>query len=419
SALSIRPSYKDAHDGYLMCWQYHPEVTPERLLEEHLNWNQKQAEMVPARSEFSARPASAQRLRLGFVSADLGAHPVGYFTLNVLESLDRDRFAIHVYSDRVGRDAVAQRIEKRADQWLDSAAMSDKSLSQRIGEDRIDILFDLAGHTAQNRLLVFARRAAPIQITWAGYVGTTGVKNMDYLLADRFHLPPGQEKHYCERVLRMPHGYICYSPPADSPPVGPLPALTNGYVTFGAMCNPTKVNAAVLSAWGRVLQAVPGSRLLLCYKGWPDVTNRRRVVEALDAFGAGERVEFRQRSGPAEVMASYGEVDLALDTFPYSGGLTACEAIWMGVPTITLPGSTFAGRHSLSHLSNVGLVQCIASDLDDYVARAVEQASRLDELAELRKGLRNQMAASPLCDGARFAADFAQVLEQAVREFNG
>ena len=412
TALKIRPNYKDSHDGLLMCLQYQPGVTAKSLLEEHLYWNQSHATSLPELPRWSTSPAKERRLRIGFVSGDLGAHPVGYFTLNLFESLDPEEFWIAIYSDRIGRDAVAQRIETRANQWCDVAAFSDDRLLNKIRQDKIDILFDLAGHTAQNRLLVFARRAAPLQISWAGYVGTTGVRNVDVLLADRFHVPSTEEMHYSERVARMDHGYICYSPPLDSPDVSPLPALANGFITFCAMCNPAKVNERVLRAWSRILQRLPGSKLLLCYKGWRDQGNRERVCAVLAVDGCAERVDFLERSGPVEVMATYAQVDLALDTFPYSGGLTTCEAMWMGVPTITFPGSTFAGRHSYSHLSNVGLQDFIARDEEDYISKAVSSSDHLDNLANVRATLRARMTASPLCDAPRFASDFSRVIRE-------
>jgi predicted O-linked N-acetylglucosamine transferase (SPINDLY family) len=337
-------------------------------------------------------------------------HPVGYFTVRLFEALNRQEFSTFVYSDRPGRDPLSARIEQNVFAWNDVIGMSDEALSQRVRDDQIDILFDMAGHTASNRLMVFARRSAPIQITWAGYVGTTGLAEMDYLLADRYHVPTGSETLYREDVLRLPHGYVTYEPPPDAPPVTPLPALENGFFTFAAMCNPAKVNPAVLELWSQILQRNTNARLLLCYSGWNDIGNQRRVLAGLGDRIDAARVDFKHCNGPSEVLALYGQVDLALDTFPYSGGLTTCEATWMGVPTITLPGDKFAGRHSFSHLSNVGLVECIAHDQADYVARAVELASDLQRLQVLRLTLRQRMTMSPLCDGAAFAFHFGQIM---------
>jgi len=290
------------------------------------------------------------------------------------------------------------------------AGQSDSWLADKIHHDHIDVLFDLSGHTAGNRLLLFARKPAPIQITWIGYVGTTGLSAMDYLLADRHMVPPGTEAGYREGVLRMPHGYVCYDPP-EAPPVNPLPALEQGHVTFGCFNNLAKITPEVVAVWARILQRLPQSRLILKYKGWGDDTVRRRYRDRFVSAGARpEQLEMLPHSSHAELLATYQRVDLALDPFPFSGGLTTCEALWMGVPVITCPGATFASRHSVSHQANLGLMDPIAEDVDQYVERSVCLASDLPRLAALRAGLRPRMAASPLCDGRRFADDFMQVL---------
>jgi predicted O-linked N-acetylglucosamine transferase (SPINDLY family) len=317
---------------------------------------------------------------------------------------------ITVYSDRLGTDFMTDRMKGSVDCWNETAALSDDSLLSKIREDQIDILFDLAGHTAQNRLMVFAQRGAPIQITWAGYVGTTGLESMDYILADPYQVSPEMEPYYSEKVLRMPHGYITFFPPTDAPEVGPLPADSNGYVTFGAMCNPAKVNEQVIALWEQILEQVSNSRMLLCYSGWPDSGNQDRIRQQLAKSSLFERFIFDYVSGPSKTMEAYNRVDISLDTFPYSGGLTTCEAMYMGVPTVTWPGNTFAGRHSLSHLMNVGLEEMVASSMDEYVAIAVKLANDLEQLRAKRAGLRQCMLESPLCNGPLFAQDFAALM---------
>jgi predicted O-linked N-acetylglucosamine transferase (SPINDLY family) len=290
---------------------------------------------------------------------------------------------------------------------------SDQWLAEQIRADRVDILFDLAGHTGQNRLLVFARKPSPIQVTWAGYVGTTGLKAMDYLLADRHEVPSGAERHYQERVLRMPDGYVTYDPPAYAPPVTRLPALDRGHVTFGCFNNPAKITPQAVEVWAKILRRLPEARLVLKFRGWDNDSVARRFTEMFLAHAIdSRRLELLGPSPHNEFLAAYSRIDLALDPFPYSGGLTTCEALRMGVPVLTFPGDTFAGRHSLSHLSNVGLTETIARDLDDYVELAVSLAGDLPRLAALRAGLRERMAASPLCDGKRFAADLAAILRE-------
>ncbi|MBY0431854.1 MAG: hypothetical protein K2Q10_11695, partial [Rhodospirillales bacterium] len=384
----------------------------------HRGWEERYGTALRAgRRPFANDRDPFRPLKVGFVSGDFGRHPVGYFTVSTFAALDRDVLELHCYSDRPhGGDDLTARIRAVVPHWRDTAALPDALLAERIRADGIDILFDLAGHTAGNRLPVFARKPAPVQVSWAGYVGTTGLAAMDYVLADRFHAP--DDSGFVERVLRMPDGYVCYTPPEEAPAIGPLPALTREHVTFGSFNAWAKVTAEVVALWSAILGDLPDSRLLLVGRWFNDARLRGRVRDAFAVHGiAAERLDLRGQVPHAELLAAYNEVDIALDPFPYSGGLTTCEALWMGVPVVTWPGRTFAGRHSLSHLSNVGLTESIAADLDSYRAIAGRLAGDLPHLAELRAGLRPRMAASPLCDAPRFAAAFAGVLRTAWAEW--
>jgi predicted O-linked N-acetylglucosamine transferase (SPINDLY family) len=295
---------------------------------------------------------------------------------------------------------------------------SDDRLAQAIREDKIDILFDLTGHTRDSRLLVFARKPAPIQISWAGYVGTTGLRTMDYVLADQYEVPPEAEPHYCERVLRMPDGYICYEPPSCAPPVSPLPALERGHVTFGSFNNQAKLGQQTVATWSRILHRMPESRLVLKYYAMSNSAVAGRLREMFAGHGIEpDRIDFLGTTSHAEQLERYRDIDIALDPFPYNGGLTTLEALWMGVPVVNCPGETFAGRHSLSHLSNVGLTTTIARDLNDYVDLAASLAADLPALARLREGLRDRMQSSPLCDGERFARNFERIMRGVWREW--
>jgi predicted O-linked N-acetylglucosamine transferase (SPINDLY family) len=420
-ALELEPAFAEAHSNLLFTLQYCPGVTPAALAEAHAEFDRRHA--APLRGTIAPCeriPNPRGRLRLGFVSPDLGWHPVGYFLVRVLENLSQEQHDTICYSDRIVKDDLTHRLQAHATQWRDVIGVSHERLAEQIRADRIDILFDLAGHTARNRLLTFARKPAPIQITWAGYVGTTGLNAMDYILADRYEIPPEAERHYQERVLRMPDGYVCYDPPAYAPPVAPLPALQRGQVTFGCFNNPAKITPQVVEVWARILQRLAGARLVLKSKGLSESGVARRFVEmfAAHAIDPG-RLELLGHSPRAELLAEYHRIDIALDPFPYNGGLTTCEALWMGVPVITCPGETFASRHSLSHLSNAGLTEAIARDLGEYVERAVALAGDLPRLAVLRAGLRERMAASPLCDGKRFAANLASVLHHVWEQRTG
>jgi predicted O-linked N-acetylglucosamine transferase (SPINDLY family) len=414
-ALELRPDYAEAHSNLLFALHYGAGVTPAGLADAHAEYDRRQAAPLRGATGPHAGARNGNRpLRLGFVSPDLARHPVGYFLVRVLENLCGDQQETICYSDRIVEDGLTHRLHAAATQWRDVFGMSDQRLAEQIRADRIDILFDLAGHTAHNRLLVFARKPAPIQVTWAGYVGTTGLRAMDYLLADRCQVPEGSEHYYREQVLRMPDGYVCYDPPAYAPGVATLPALERGQATLGCFNNPAKITPQVVEVWAKLLGRLPSARLVLKFKGWSDPGVARRFGELFAAHAVDPgRLEFLGYSPHDELLAAYQRIDLALDPFPYSGGLTTCEALWMGVPVVTCPGATFASRHAMSHLSSVGLTETIAGDLDEYVEVAVSLAGDLPRLAALRAGLRPRMAASPLCDGKRFAAGLMSLLRGA------
>jgi predicted O-linked N-acetylglucosamine transferase (SPINDLY family) len=418
-ALAIEPGMAVARSNLLLCQHYRPGTSLARLADDHAEWNRRHAAPLAGDLLPHANRRDPDRvLRLGLVSADFRRHPVGYFLVRPLESLPRAECRVYCYSTGFRSDPLTARIQAAADVWRPLPGMSDERLAQQIRDDQIDILFDLAGHTAHNRLLTFARKPAPIQITWMGYVGTTGLSAMDYILADRYEIPPQSEVYYCERVLRMPDGYVCYDPPADAPGVSPLPALEQGSVCFASFNNPAKITPQVIAVWAAILKRVPGSRLVLTFRG----LDRPAVAERFLALFAAEgiepsRVELSGWSTHLELLAQYQRVDLALDPWPYNGGLTTCEALWMGVPVVTCPGETFAGRHALAHLSNVGLTETIAADLAEYADLAVTLAGDLPRLAAIRSRLRSQMAAGPLCDGPRFAAQLMRLLRGVWKEW--
>ena len=412
-ALDLKPDYAVAHSNLLMTLQYCAGVTPAALAEAHAEYDRQHAASLGVAIVRHANVRDPhRRFRLGFVSPDLKWHPVGCFLVRVLENLvSQTQPETICYSDLSVKDGLTHRLQAAATEWRDVLGMTDQRLAEQIRADRVDILFDLAGHTAHNRLLVFARKPAPVQITWIGYEGTTGLAAMDYLLADRYVVPEGSEQYYREHVLRMPDGYLCYDPPTGAPPVGPPPSLTKGHATFGSFNNLAKITPEVVAVWAKLLRRAPTARLVLKYRGLEDSTVSRRYLDLFAAHGVEpRRLELLPWSSYAEYLAAYREVDVALDSFPFSGSATTCEALWMGVPVITCPGETFASRHSLSHLSNVGLTETTAHDLDAYVERAASLAADLPRLAMLRAGLRERMAASPLCDGKRFATHLASLL---------
>jgi predicted O-linked N-acetylglucosamine transferase (SPINDLY family) len=419
-ALELQPAFARAHSEALHWRQYRPGVTLASLAADHAEWDRRHGRRGIG---FQSCQSDGDRtgilshggrpLRLGLVSADFGRHPVGYFCIRALEALARapEAFDIVCYSTCWRNDDLTARFRSAARLWREVGPWPDDAIAAQIAADGVDVLFDLAGHTAGNRLPVFARKPAPVQITWIGSEGTTGLSAMDYVLADEHVIPRGAESHYRERVLRLPDAYVCYEPPPDAPAVGPLPALARGAVTFGSFNNPSKLHAEVAAVWARILQRVPGSRLVLKYRCLTDAGLRRRILDLFAAHGIPPgRLELSDWSPHVEMLQQYNAIDLALDPFPFAGGATTCEALWMGVPVITRPGETFASRHSLSYLSAVGLTDTVARDLDDYVEIAVAWAAERERLAAVRAGLRARMAASPLCDGSCFGEHLGALL---------
>lgn len=401
--VSLTPDQGPIHSNFVMLHQYRPGVTLQELADAHRDWAERQAPPSLAaprnwpRSSDTARP-----LRLGFVSADLGRHPVGCIMLPLVEHLDRSRFELWCYSNRVMYDPLQQQLRQGVNMWRDVRALTDEQVTDVIREDQIDVLFDLSGHTGHNRLGVFARRAAPVQITWAGYQSTTGIAAIDYLLTDAQMAPSGVDQYFTEQVVRLPEAAWCCR--IDSPPVdvGQPPCVTRGQVTFGSFNNASKVSAAVVDLWAHVLTATPSSRLILKYRGFDDLRLMQHFRRLFQARGVvPERIEFRGQTSFEQMLAEYREIDIALDPFPFGGGMTSLIALWMGVPVVTWPGETIASRQTLSMLSAAGDVSTVARDQDDYVRIATELAADPARLIELRQRLRGQISQTAFIDAHR------------------
>jgi predicted O-linked N-acetylglucosamine transferase (SPINDLY family) len=411
-AIEIEPN-PHRHSRLLQALQYEEQVEPASLLSAHDEWNVKYCKRLQRQNSTTLIHSP---LKIGFVSDGFGVSPAGQMVLPVIKALDKRHCSITCYFDNREEDRLTPEFRSAADEWRVTFGVPDGAVADQIHADNIDVLIDLTGH-AGNRLLLFARKPAPIQITWLGYVGTTGLEAMDYLLADRFHVRPGEQQHYVENVLRMPNGYACYGAPPYAPPVKVLPALSEGHVTFGCFNNPAKWSPFIIDAWSEILRRNPTARLLLKYYGLHEPQTQELFRSRFGERGVeSNRILLEGWSEHWELLDAYNRVDLALDTQPYSGGVTTCEALWMGVPVITWPGKTFAGRHATSHLTNAGYEQFIARDLAEYVNQCVGWSTRVEELAEIRSQMRDRMKQSPLCDAPHFASDFLAVLNTAVSE---
>lgn len=367
----------------------------------------------------SRAPEPNRRLRVGILSGSLRTHPVGWLTVAGFEALDPRGFELVGLAHPVTNDAISRRFRAVAAEWHDVQQMNDLALAEHADQLGLDILIDLGGYGEAGRMPACAHRLAPVQIKWVGMQNhSSGLPEMDWFLADRWEVPPGLEPFYSERILRLRDGYVCYSPPPYAPEVGPLPMRQNGFVTFGCFNNLAKITPDVIRTWSRILARIPDAQLILKTHQFSEAPTVERLQRAFADCGVDpERVTFRGASPHRAFLAEYNDVDLVLDPFPYSGGLTTCEALWMGVPTITVPGETFAARHSLSHLSNAGFPEFAARDLDAYEAMACHWANEQERLAALRAGMRAQVRASPLCDARRFGESLGAALRHAWAEW--
>jgi len=411
-ALELKPDYVEAYQKLLFCLSHSEAVDAQERFSEHCRFAEQFEAPLQANWPQHTNLRNPDRcLQVGFVSGDLRTHPVANFIEPVLEHLaGYPQLSLHAYSNHAIEDGVTLRLRKHLKHWHPIVGLSDAALVQKIQEDGIDILIDLSGHTQDNRLLTFARKPAPVQITWIGYPNTTGLRAMDYVLKDHFNAPYGAyERYYTEKLARLPSSGT-FLPEEDAPPVNELPALSTGILTFGSFNRPGKLGDRVISLWSQVLQAVPRSRLLLGNVGGNSL--RTSLAERFARCGVeADRLVFQPRMEMKAYLALHHQVDFILDTFPYTGGTTTNHALWMGVPVLTMTGPSSMQCQCAGGLGRAGLTDWVASDAQDFVRRAVDWAGRLDELAILRAGMRDRLLSSPL----RQPETVARGLETALR----
>jgi predicted O-linked N-acetylglucosamine transferase (SPINDLY family) len=418
-ALELAPDDSTAASNRLFALHLDPDHDAARLLAEHRRWADRFA--APLAAEIRPHDldrAPDRRLKVGFVSADFRGHPVGRLLLPLFTHRDRERFAFVAYADVRVADPVTREFHELADRWRPIAGLSDSAVAGLVREEQIDILVDLAQHTEGNRLLVFARKPAPVQVSMLGMPATTGLATIDYRFTDRYLDPPGTgDLPYTERSIRLPSCFWCYRPDVEAPPVGLHPSLATGRVTLGCLNQSAKLTPPALALWIKVLQAVDDADLVLHSSSG----RQRDAIRAQFKSGgiAPDRVTFLPRLPLARYLEAYGTLDLALDPFPYSGGTTTLDALWMDVPVVTLAGQTAVGRGGVSILSNLGLPELIGRTDGDYVAIAVALARDRDRLAALRAGLRQRMQASPLVDARQYATGIEAALRSIWRTWCG
>ena len=404
-ALEIDPGKADAHSNLLLCQNYHPDLNSDTILLEHKVWAQTHTTASHVDTRTCNTPNPERRLRIGYVSPDFWGHPVASFIMPVLVNHEQAGFEVFCYAEVNKPDQITNHFRILVPNWRNTCGLSDQQLIEMIRSDGIDILVDLAGHTANNRLTIFAARPAPIQVTYLGYPNTTGLSCIDYRITDHWADPPGiTESFYTEKLVRLANGFLVFSPLLEPPPVGPLPARTSGHVTFGSFNSLAKMTDEVIDVWATVLQAVPKSRLIIKNRSLSDPVIRERYLAKLSKRGiSSERVELLgYMRSPKEHLALYDRIDIGLDTFPYNGTTTTCEALWMGVPVVTLEGRRHAGRVGVSLLTLLGLTRCIGKSHEEYVCIAKDMASNLEQLEKVRAELRDRILQSPLTDGKSF-----------------
>ncbi len=411
SLLQALPDNPVIRRNALVSQEYDPCVTDAQRLHMAKQWGQWSEKLAGgARPRPVCTPLENRPLRVGYVSADFCQHTVGLFVKDVLKGHDPKRVTAFAYSagqieDRVTRDIRA------AIRFQEVFNLDDTAFAEQIRQDRIDVLVDLSGHTAGSRLTVFAHRPAPVMVSWLGYFATTGLDCMDAVLLDHWHAPQGMEHLFVERIIRLPAGRFCYQPVSFAPELSTLPCLSKGPVTFGSFNNTAKYNNEVFILWAKILKAVPDSRLVLKWRTFQDDALRESVLAFFErqCIDPG-RIELRGPSFHVEVLKQYADIDIALDSFPFNGGLTSCEALWMGVPIVTWPQSRVVGRQTFAFLSAIGLPKLAAQGPDDYIRIAVELAKDRVRLANLRTMLREHMRASPLMDLTGFTRQLENTL---------
>jgi predicted O-linked N-acetylglucosamine transferase (SPINDLY family) len=412
-ALRLRPGDAQTHSNLLLTLNYLPQWTPAALYAEHQQWDKIHGRVPRLALPSGGERHRDKRLRVGYVSPDFRRHAVASFIEPILANHDPKQVEVIAYAYVAAPDEVTARLRSLAHSWRSISGMSYAQIAQQIRDNQIDILVDLAGHAGASLLPVFAAKPAPVQVTYLGYPNTTGLSTIDYRLTDAIADPPGEPVCHSEERIRLRNGFCCWRPPAAAPTIGRSPAETNGYFTFGSTHNLAKLNGAVFDLWSLILRMAPAARLLI----FRDSLTARRQDELRQQFQdrgvAGERICF----SPAFAVGNnflpvYGAIDLFLDAFPFGGHTTVCEALWMGVPVLTLRGNRFAGRAAASVLTQVGLPEFIADTKEQYIALAVDCFRNPERLASYRARLREQVQESPLCDGPGFTRE----LEQAYRD---
>ncbi len=389
--------------GLLFTLHYKPGITRDGLRAAHKEWGDRfGSKFKPHWPAHKNSRSLDRRLRIGYISGDFRHHVVGYWTKHIVEGHNRDKFEIFCFANNK-EDDYSEQFKAAADHWISILGMSDADAARAIQDAGIDILVDLSGHTGGHRLLMMARKPAPVQATWCGYIDSTGLEAIDYVIADEVIAPSNEPSPFVEEPLRLPSSSVCFNAIPDAPEVGPLPCFSKGYITFGCFNNPSKIGPDVVSLWAQILKTVPDSKLMLSYGNLADLFTKQRLIGLFQDAGISEdRLQLRRGKREAILQAYNEEIDIAFDTFPYNGGTTTCEALWMGVPVIALYGDHPMSRFGCSLLAYSGLPALATTSREEYAERAVGLAFDLDTLALLRRELRAHLVTTPVFDPKTF-----------------
>ena len=393
---------------------YHPKYDVKEIFEVSKLWQKHPSnrKIKQYKTYQNKNKNKNKKIKIGLFSDGFRTHPVGQMITTALEEISNHEIELYFYSTNNSEDIITHKLKNIAKKWMSITHLNCEEFSEKIRADNIDILFDLCGHNAGTKLSTMLMKPVPIQVKWVGgLINTTGISTIDYLLSDHIETPESVDSLYIEKLIRMPDDYICYNPPFYTPDVKELPAKHNKHITLGCFNNPTKINEVLLKEWSGILNSLPNSRLLLKGAQFSNEIFKNDIIKILLKEGiTKDRVIIEGPSNHGELLNTYNKVDIALDPWPYSGGLTTCEALFMGVPVVTLPGPTFAGRHSATHLTNVGLSQLVAEDWQQYHDIVVNLANDLDNLANIRTHLRSALLESPVCNAKRFARNFSNAM---------
>lgn len=412
-ALDLEPELWVAHSNYIFSLTYDPNTSLDTYSTAINEFAFRISKSLGCTTLYDPEKIKEQRPRvIGFVTGDLWAHPVCYFLYSLVANLPRAGFRTIAYLTKPNRDLYSERIYPFFDKIKRVYDLTDAEAANQVVEDNVDILIDLSGHTGGNRLPIFQFRPAPLQLTWLGYNSSTGLPVIDYIVGDRFVTPMSSQKHFREKIFQLPNCYICYTPPVSRIPIADPPCMSSGSVTFGSFNNPSKITLEVKTLWAKILESVPGSSLLLKYRNVTEKAISAQLQNEFHGLGIASNRIILDDHVPSIIdhFSAYARVDIALDPFPYNGVTTTIDALWMGVPTITLKGDRFASRNGETIVRATGMSSWLAESKDDYVALAVTWSKKPRELATLRRGLRAMVESSPLMDGKRFAADFQEAL---------